>query len=113
MARAGFCLCGFAARLEDRFGDLDIPIAENVIDEVIGGAGGVVETQRRDRRSDIGHGLRRQHAAAGDAIGQRGARRSRRAGRGASRDRLKSTASKSRSAPAKASDNAGANDSAA
>ena len=37
------------APLEHRLGDLDIPVAENVIDKVIGGIGGVVEAIGLDR----------------------------------------------------------------
>ena len=43
---ASFRLGALVRAVEQRLGELQIPVAEHVIDKVIGGAGGIVETQR-------------------------------------------------------------------
>ena len=44
--------------LQQRLGEFEIPIAENVPDETIRGVGGIIETIALDRRRHLGNGLR-------------------------------------------------------
>ena len=52
-------LAAFVGAVQQRLGEFEIPVAEHVTDEMIGGAGRIVEAQGFDRRGDIGGRLRR------------------------------------------------------